>query len=328
MDKKTSPLWHTGAPTADWDNAQAKLGAHFLQGSHWARFQVSLGKLAYYASGDGWSWVAFVEKSHIGVRLYCPYGPTLANPKALQPALRSLVACARAHRAMFIRIEPQGPVTSNALHSAGLRKTSRDIQPHYTWVKDLDASEENLIADMTATNRNLYRTANTKGLSFRSSNNPADIQHFLRLMHEVAQHNRIIVHSDNYFTTMAEILLPAGAGALYFAEHEKKIIAASFVFDSPTTRYYAHAGSQFDMRKLHPGSPLVSRMIVDAKQKGLRHFDFCGIAPPDQPNHPWTGITTFKQSFGGRAVDMHGTWELPIRSLSYRTYTALRKLVS
>jgi len=49
-------------------------------------------------------------------------------------------------------------------------------------------------------------------------------------------------------------------------------------------------------------------MITDAKAKpqGLTAFDYGGVAPDDQPDHPWAGATRFKKSPGGGGGDIHG----------------------
>lgn len=319
--------WHSGLPEEDWDKKQTELQAHFLQTRAWATFQDALGRRIFYASGSGWSWLAVLEHTKLGSRLYCPYGPSARSKKQLQSALAALVDCAQSQHATYVRIEPTGLKSTADYRELGLHRARRNIQPELTWVKRLDLPEDELIAEMTATNRNLHRTAAKKGLSFQTSSNPADIKIFLAMMHEVAAKNSIQIHPDSYYQTMAETLMPLGALKLYIAKHDGKPVATSLVFDSPTTRYYAHAASRFEARKLHPGTPLVSHMILAAKQQGQQWFDFYGIAPPDQPNHRWAGFTRFKQSFGGEMRHFSGTWELPVQKLPYSLYRMLGKFV-
>lgn len=320
--------WHSGAPEKDWDSQQVELRAHFLQMRAWAAFQEALGRQIFYASGNGWSWLAVLEHTRLGSRLYCPYGPTAAGKKQLQTALTVLEDCAQSQHASYVRVEPVGwaPKTGS-YRELGLHRARRNIQPELTWVKNLEPTENELIAGMTATNRNLHRTASKKGLTFRASTDPSEVKIFLDMMHEVAAKNSIHIHPDAYYQQMAETLMPLGAMKLYVAEHESKPVATSLVFDSPTTRYYAHAASLFEARKLHPGTPLVSHMILDAKRQGQQWFDFYGIAPADQPNHRWAGFTRFKQSFGGEPHSFNGTWELPVQKLPYALYRALGKMV-
>lgn len=296
-----------------------------MQSQAWAAFQVAQGKRTFFARGAGWSWLAVLERGRFGNRLYTPYGPTARSASALQKALEALQDCAAAHKASYLRCEPHQK--AETLKQLGFTAAHRNIQPRFTLVKNLSRPDDALLAEMTSTNRNLYRTAGNKGLSFRESTTPADIAILLEMLHEVAAKNQIEIHSDDYFRAMAEALFPHNAGRLFIAEFEGQPVAASLVLDSPTTRYYAHAASRFEARKLHPGTPLLAHMIFDAKHRGQTSFDFYGIAPLEaSSSHPWSGFTRFKQSFGGEVVDLGGTWELPIKKLQHLAYRVLARL--
>src|SRR5207302_514144 len=123
-------------------------------------------------------------------------------------------------------------------------------------------------------------------------------------------------------------LIPTGEATLYYAWHTGRVLAAAIVIDLGTTRYYAYAASSSDpeVRRLSPAAPLVWRAILDARAEGKAWFDFWGVAPPDQPDHPWSGFTQFKRSFGGMLLTRAGTWDLPVRPWLYRTWSAAQKL--
>lgn len=309
--------WLVGVPDASWDTDLFAAGGHFLQSSHWAAFNDALDTRIFYARGAGWFCLALLQVSRTGRRLYCPYGPLARDKKSFAAALAALTQLARAQSALFVRLEPIAPI--NNLPDYKLKKALKNIQPPQTWLQDLTKSKDELLADLTATNRNLYNTAIKKGLHFYASSEPKDMIIFLQMIHDVARHTGMKPHSDHYYQTMADVLLPRKAASLYIAEHQGLPVAAAFVFDSPTTRYYAHAGNLLSARKLHPGSPLVTTMLLDAKKNGQYRFDFVGVAPQDQLNHPWAGFTKFKQSFGGAYHQYLGTWEMATHPL-YRLY--------
>jgi lipid II:glycine glycyltransferase (peptidoglycan interpeptide bridge formation enzyme) len=315
--------WTEGVPTDQWDQPLFAAGGHFLQSSHWAAFQSALGRQVFYAYGPSWQCLAIVEKSKTGTRLYCPYGPLAKSTKSLAETLQALRELAKQHNAVFVRCEPIAKVREMKLYEFGLKPALKDIQPRLTWVQDLNRPHDDLLADMTATNRNLWRNHATKGLKLRASRQPQDVQFFIDFMREVASHNHILQHPDHYYQAMVGTLLPRGAGKIYLTEHNGKPIAAAICFDSPVTRYYAHAAAHFDARKLHPGTPLVAQMMFDAKEQGQKQFDFVGVAPADAPStHRWAGLTKFKKSFGGEYKPYLGTWELPVKSLQYGVYRA------
>ena len=302
-----------------------QLDVHFLQTRAWQRFQESLRRQTVREHGDGWEYLAIVESGRGNRRLYCPYGPTVRDAMALQEAITSLRAQAKRLSCDFIRVEPIGNLSKRDLVDAKLIKAKRNVQPAHTWCVDVSPSADEIIAQMSATTRNLHRNIAPKGLTITSSHNPQDIDKLLKLLEAVAKHNGITVHSDTYLRKQAEILLPSGDASLYLAWFAGGCIAAALVYDSATTRYYAHAAADYEHRKLQAGTPLVSTMILDAKDRGLKTFDLYGVAPPDQPNHPWAGFTKFKQAFGGQSKDYLGTWELPLKPLKYRLYHHLQK---
>ena len=316
--------WHTEIPLSTWDDSLFAQGGHFLQSSHWAAFNNALGKKVFHSSGEGWHCLAILEKSRAGTRLYCPYGPLAQDETALVASFDALRQLARAHRALFVRIEPVLTQQKVALADFKLKRALKDIQPAQTWVLNLNDTTEELLAGFTPTNRNLYRTAAHKGLSFRASTDPKEMAVLIAMMRDVAKNTGIRQHSDRYYQTMADVLLPRGAAKLYLAEHKGSPVGAAFVFDAPSTRYYTHAGNLRDARKLHSGSPLLATMIFDAKKQGQSHFDFVGVAPPGAENHPWEGFTKFKQSFGGEYKFYNGTWELPTHPF-YRLYRGAYK---
>lgn len=302
---------------------------HFLQSTAWARFQEQLGRTVVTDSGDGWSYLAILETGTLNTRLYCPYGPEVSSLEALDAALESLKKQAAAHRATFLRVEPTGKVTEADLRARGLKRvTYLQLQPEHTQVIDLSPTEEEIVAQMHQNSRNLYRNYTKKGLAIKQSSDPADISILTSLLHRVAGRNHITVHSDQYFKAQAAALIPAGDATLFYVEYEDKPIAASLVYDSDSTRYYAHAAADDNYRKLGAGTALLAYMIIDAKRKELTTFDLYGIAPDDDPSHKWAGFTKFKQSFGGAPLAYVGAWDFPLKSFGYflyRLYQTIRR---
>ena len=75
------------------------------------------------------------------------------------------------------------------------------------------------------------------------------------------------------------------------------------------------SAADMEFKKLPGTVALLTTALFDAKENGLKKFDFWGIAPVDTSgnvpkNHPWAGFTAFKKSFGGYEVDYCGTFDL------------------
>lgn len=302
----------------------------FLQSPAWADFQRSLGRQVFTDSGEGWHYLAILERGRGNTRLYCPYGPVAGDQKSFDSAVESLKNLAKEQRITFIRIEPTNTDLLPHLEQTGWKKMDyQSLNPEHTSIIDLSREKDDIISSMSQPVRNIYRNYHKKGLEVRNSHDPADIKTFLDLIHKVAERTGMRPHSDTYFQKQAASLLPDGHATLWVAEHSDSPIAAALTYDDESTRYYAHAAADLspELRKLNAATAIVAEAIIDAKEKGLRQFDLYGIAPDDSPaDHPWKGFTRFKRSFGGDDISHCGTWDLPINNLVYSLYKAQQKI--
>jgi lipid II:glycine glycyltransferase (peptidoglycan interpeptide bridge formation enzyme) len=65
-------------------------------------------------------------------------------------------------------------------------------------------------------------------------------------------------------------------------------------------------------------------LIKEAKEKGLKFYDWWGIAASDDPKDPWAGITRFKKGFGGEMVSYPGTFDYVLKPAGYEFYKLFR----
>lgn len=179
---------------------------------------------------------------------------------------------------------------------------------------------------MKQNTRNIVRNYHKKGLSYRTSQDPTDITHLLKLLHQVAEHNQISIHSDHYLTTQATSLLANDAAKLHFIDYQSEVIAAALTYQDSSTVYYAHAAADHQYRKLGASTALLGEILLHAKADGKSSLDLFGVTTSSDPQHAWAGFTRFKQSFGGRLLELSPTYELPIKPLLYSAYSQLRKL--
>ena len=276
--------------------------ASILQSEPWARFQRSLGKEVFERSGDGWAFLAIMEKTPLGRFLYVPYGPAAADHAALVRALAALRSLAPSSTPTTCGSNRWAPTSGNGRRrrcSHGPGKAPVDVQPKLTWMLDLNQPEEELLAGMRSTSRNLYRNIHKKGVTFDVSSDPEDIGILLGFLHDVSERADFKAQSDDYLRQAARNLVPAGAAKIFTARLDGKPIAAALSYDTESTRVYAHAAADDTHRKLNAGIPLVVTMMLDARAAGMDRLDMWGVGPEDQPDHQWAGFSRFKRSFGG-----------------------------
>lgn len=298
--------------------------AHFLQSKAWEDFQNSIGRQTLRLKDKNYSTLAVLEKTPLGNYLFCPYGPTCQknSKESLKEALATLKKLAKSKNAIFIRVEPTFPLENAEIKALGLKK-SKNINPAYTQILDLRPPKDEILAAMRQDKRNVYRNYTKKGLKIRLSKNPEkDLKILTDLLAKTSEKNHFSPHESAYLAAQ----LKTGFAKLYLADYQEKSIAAAIVYDHNDIRYYAHAASDFEYRKLAAGTALVAQMIFDAKSAGAHSFDFWGVTASNSPRDPWFGFTKFKQSFGGALITYAGTYDLVLNPLKYHLYKLIRPL--
>lgn len=297
------------------------MNQHFLQSKSWEKFLNSEGKTTFRLKGDGFEALASLETTPIGNYLYCPYGPNLADKKALKKALTALKKLGKDQHAIFIRIEPTLPLDAKEMAKYGLKK-SKDINPADTYTLDLSGTNEDLAAKLPSRLRRYYRQMAKHDLEITTSTSEKDVKILTTLQHDLAHKKSISFADEKHYKKQ----LAAGFGTLYFVKQGKKALAAGLVLDHDSTRFNLQGAQSPEGAQAHATGILTIQLIMDAKAKGLKTFDFWGIAPEGaKKSHPWYGFTAFKKTFTGTTTHYAGTWDLPLSYPKYTLYVILRK---
>lgn len=302
---------------------------HLLQSPEWEAYEKSEGQVPFRIEGEGFSALAVLKKTMLGNYLYCPYGPTIEFQNVeeckqnFKRAIEALKALAKEQKAFFIRVEPTFDVINDAeLKALGFEK-SQDIDPAHTWVLNLaDLSQEEILAGIEKRKLRHWRTHKNKGISLRQTQDPEQITILTQFLKGLGERDHFNPQNEAHLKGQ----LKAGFAKLYVAELDGEPIAAALIYDHDGVRYYAHAATDDEHRKLMAGTIILIQMIVDAKENGEKVFDFWGITTSEDPKHPWYGFTQYKKSFGGEQVDYAGTWDLPVKGLRYKLYKVVRKI--
>lgn len=303
------------------------------QSSVWQNLQNDLGEKSFIKKDKTYQYLAILKTTPAGNYLYCPYGPVAKDKTAFQEAIKSLQDLAKEHSAIFIRVEPFEKDQARLLPKTAKRTT--DLNPKETWLLALTGKDEDLKSKLPSRLLRYYKQAAKKGITIVQSHNPEDIHYLLDLQKALASKKGINTFSEHYLKTELE----QPFATLYLVRYKSsenesssmickdKVIAAGLVFDDKDTRYNLQGAQSEEGRKLHATGILTIQLILDAKEKGLKYFDFWGIAPEDAPaNHPWAGFTNFKKTFAGYEYDHAGTYDLVINPIKYQLYLILRKI--
>ncbi len=297
------------------------------QSKDWQKLQKDLKETSFLVEDEAFQYLAILKETPVGNYLYCPYGPVAQNATAFKKAIDSLMQKAKEQKAILIRIEPQNPDFIKNLPSN--TQKSKDQNPKDTWVLDLTGDQEDLISKLPSRLLRYHRNAAKNNITIEVSHNPSDITHLLKLQKALASGKNINTFSEKYLRTELSQVF----ATLYLLKYQNpdtktsEVIAAGLVFDDRNTRYNLQGAQSEQGRKLHATGILTIQLILDAKRKGLKTFDFWGIAPDGaSPNHPWAGFTGFKKTFAGTEIHYAGAYDILISIPKFKLYQLLRHL--
>ena len=201
-------------------------------------------------------------------------------------------------------------------------------------------SEEELLAGMRKTTRNLIRRAEKEGVTIECPKDPLkDIDQFIALHEETRKRHHFTPYSTDFFRAQVKHFAPRGEALLYLARYQGQTIAASIHMQFGGETSYHHGASSFAFSKIPASYLLQWTAIKDALQRGDDIYSFWGIAPmrvqetetPEDPkleilhpNHPFAGVTLFKTGFGGNLLNLVHCMDFPL-SQSYHFTRAFEK---
>lgn len=218
-----------------------------------------------------------------------------------------------------------------------LRKASSSIQPPDTVQLDLHQPLDVLLAECKPKWRYNIRLAQKKGVCVRTfSGKTAEqaVPAFYTLYRETAARDGIAIHAESYYQSLCHLAADStGTGdhvklSVYIAYFEQQPLAAIITLFYSTEAVYLYGASSNSNRHLMPAYLLQWQAIQDSKSYGCLTYDFYGIPPTDDPQHPMHGLFRFKTGFGGAIIHRVGTLDIPIKKIRYYTYTVAENIRS
>ena len=314
--------------------------SQFLQSFAWGQCQSALGMgIRRFASFEKSQPVAAVQvlvhNLPVGRKYwYLPRGPVVSGVEggrdwlsAFLQLFKHLISAAKKDDVMFLRFEPPfkaGHINFNSIIDLPVG-WSGSVQPKDTLYLDLKKTEDELLEEMHPKTRYNIRLAEKKGVTVRLGT-VDDRRHFHRLNAETTARDDFRAHPPSYYDNLFRSL-PPGFIKLYLAEFDGQVTAANIVVVFGDTTTYLHGVSSNDNRNLMSPHFLQWRQIAEAKKQGSKYYDFWGIAPSDQPEHRWAGLTRFKKSFGGEPVSYYGASDLILNRSWDNLYSLAKKFL-
>jgi len=260
--------------------------------------------------------------------LYLPYGPLLPEKEgreALQKLTKFLKKFAKENKYSFIRVSPfidETAETKRMFRKSGYRNAPIHVLAESTWLLDLQKSDEDLLMDMKKNHRNLIRRCERDGVKIEKTSDIKDLKKFNKLHDETAKRHNFHRFSDSYVEREFSVFNKDNEVILFNAYlPDGRLDSSSVIMFYGNMAAYRHSGSLGFDRKLPTSYLLQWEAIKEAKKRGIRYYNFWGIAPEDaHKKHPFKGITHFKKGFGGFQKDLLHCQDLPVSAKYWVTW--------
>jgi len=249
--------------------------------------------------------------------LYAPYCPILdyENHELLKDFFTAAKSIAKKRKVSFIRISPfidDSPELRSRLKKLGFKKAPMHMIAERTWILPLDKEPELLMKDMKQNHRNLTRRSDREGVEIIRSTNPEDLKTVHELLEATAKRHNFVPFSLKYLEDEFNTFATHNAAQIYIAKHEDDVLAAAIVYFYGDTAVYKHGASNMLKPKVPASYGVQWAAIQDAYERGLKYYNFWGIAPEGDKKHPFYGITHFKKGFGGHDRNLLPAHDLPV----------------
>lgn len=323
-----------------WDRfLEATPATGFMQSSWWAAFRTDAGYRHFGAVVKqheqilGGALVLAFSYGSDGCFYYMPEGPVLpADDATAGEVFETVLDAVEVQRrsehetVSHLRIEPRWETMPSFV--SGFEPVAEFVdafvEPRRTLCIDLRPSETDLLAQMHPKGRYNIRLAQRHGISVAEDTSDEGLADFCRIYDDTAGRQGFGAKPWDYFASLIPLLRSRERGSVFFAEYRGTRIAAAVVVHLGSRTTYFFGGSLATHRPLMAPYLLHFEIMRRAKALGSEWYDLWGVAPPDQPDHGWAGISAFKRKFGGVDVRLVPTMDYVYDREAYARYRATK----
>ncbi len=322
--------------------------AHVLQTWEWGEFKKATTgwqpeRIQFSQDGKVVA-MASVQTRSIGPlkAMYIPKGPALdfTDQVLTDAVLESLEKLARSRRAVWLKIDPDVigwtgvpseeddlPDTAGQAMIESLQRRKwrySEFQPQFrnTFLIDLTASEDDLLAQMSQNTRRKVRTGPKKDVTIREATT-ADLDTLYVLYQITGERDAFLIRPSEYYEKAWRDFMQAGLAHALIAESEGEALAHVILFHFGQKCWYFYGASSNEQRNKMPTYLLQWEAIKWAKAQGYRFYDMWGAPNEFIESDPMWGVYEFKRGFRGAVTRHIGAWDYAPNGLLYRAYVEI-----
>ena len=209
----------------------------------------------------------------------------------------------------FIRLSPYVEDTKaihETLRTWGAKKAPMHVLAENTWLLDTKKTETTLLADMKKNHRNLIRRCEKQGVTIQQTTSAAALARLNDMHDVVAKRHNFHRFSRSFVDSEFTVFSKEGKACIFEGYlPDGKLDSSAIIIFYNGMACYRHSASLNQDKRLPTSYLLQWEVIKEVKKRGIPWYNFWGIAPKGSPKaHPFSGITHFKQGFGGIQKDL------------------------
>ncbi len=331
-----SPIQITDAKNReDWDHfVTSHPEANFLQSWDFYEFYKSRGneivrRIALDQDGKIIAaYAGVVEAAKRGRHLAIAGGPILDwNNRALVDELFADIRLSgEKHHCVFVRVRPQlekSPESMSLMYELGLRPAPMYLSVEFAGILNLEKDEEEILKGMRQRLRRALRKGAKNEITIEKSTDPRDIHEFYQIELQTAGRHGFVAFSEDFLTKQFAAFAPHGEAVLYTAKYQGEILAQNFMIFYGNEASY-HYGVSSELGTKLSGAPLLHMEAMrDARQRGIKRYNFWGIVEETEIHHRFYGVSCFKRGFGVEELKYTPAHDLVLKPARY----AVTKLI-
>ncbi len=312
-----------------WSNYVSKLNLKtFLHSQAWVEFnkicKQKNWQLGIYGSDNKLKSVCLIIKVEAkrGKFLLVPHGPQTKNNQKyyLEIWKKHLENLAKKEKCSFVRIQPilsQSIENQKIFTDLGFKSAPIHVHTELTSVLDISREIKEILMSMRKTTRQMIKKAE-KMLDSKEIEiiEPLEITpEMYEVYKDTYKRGGAVPYSKNSLQAEWKSFCNSGAKILAI-KYQDNIISWGMVLIHSNRAFY-HQGANILIKKI-PASYLIHWKLIEyAKSLGCISYDFWGVSPETEPNHPWANISLFKRGFGGQDLQHLHAQDLVINFFTY-----------
>ena len=313
-----------------WDEfVTSHADANFLQSWAWGDFHLArhkkvIRRIALGKKGEViGAYVGQVETAKRGTYMAIAGGPILDwdNQELREAIFADIKEQAKHDNCSFVRIRPQitdTPENNQLFADLGLKPAPMYLSVEYAGILDLNKSEEEILAGASQGLRRKIRKAQKNDIIVSTSTNPKDIHEFYEIQLQTAARHKFVEFSEDFLRKQFEAFANYDEVKIYTAKLGDEILAQNFMIFYGNEASY-HYGVSTELGTKYSGAPLLHLAAMkDARERGIKRYNFWGITAEDDTTHRFYGVSQFKRSFGVEELKYLHAHDLIIKPAQYK----------